>query len=213
MLIIDGSDFDRLAMALRESPKTLAKHLAEAFDEIGSHDTRLVRSEVEASLAIRNKGLPKTFKYNAASKAKIGGDPGKVFVDIYTKWAAGSIFQTGGTIEPRKAGGLTILTDKGRGSGGKRRWTEQQIRQMVKAGQLRIIRTPNELLIVQDKGGTTKKGLPRKGSRAEIIAIIRKQVNEKRHYDFYGVIQSQDAYHEAAITDAIAETCEEISDK
>jgi hypothetical protein len=200
---IDFSQIAGFAETMELAPELFASELVSAFQNAGKTINEQIRAAAAQGLKLKTKGTAKVWKYKAADKNKIGGNVNKVFVDFYTKWKAASIFETGGTIHPAIASALMVLTDLGRGPSGKRRWTSQQMVVMIHEGLLRLIKTPNGWLIVQPKGGLTKTGKLRKGTRDDIVAIIRKSVTEKKRVNFYGTIESNIGFLNDCVETAI----------
>lgn len=185
---IDMPQVHGWADAVAEAPDLLAKHLVAAFQQAGKQLQEAVRADLSRGLKIRAKGLVKTFKAKAADASRVQGNINKIFVDVYTKWKGAGPFETGGTIAARRARSLTVLTDLARGAGGRRRWTQAELKAKIASGEFRIIRTPRGAMIVQDKSmKLTKKGKYRKGARINVIAFLKRAVREPKRLDFYGV--------------------------
>jgi len=199
----DTTQIAGFAETLEKAPELFAEEITKAYDKTGRYTNEQIRADAMKGLQSKGKGPAKAFKYKASDKNKVGGDINKVFVDFYSKWKAAGIFDTGGTIHPAIAGGLTILTDKAKGASGRRRWTSQQIVMMIDSGQLRLIKTPSGWLIVQPKGGLTNTGKMRKGTRDDIIAIIKKSVKEPKRIHFTETVEHNIGFLIDAIETAI----------
>jgi hypothetical protein len=207
---IDITKIEGFAQMLAESPRLLLQGLAEGFREIGRYDIETLRERLPGKLNVRAKGLAKSFKFKATDPAK-ASDFTKLFVSEYTGWTAADVFQTGGTIAG-KGKMLTVLTDAARGPSGKRRYTQNQLRQRIAQGKARMVPTPRGILIVEDKGGLLKSGKGfRKGSRSIILAILRKQVTERKRLDFYENFQQNDAAHQGILEVAVEDSLIELA--
>ncbi len=205
------ADVDGFARVLKESPTDLLRELAKAYGQIGRGDIESMRSRLPGKLNIRAKGLSKSFKYKSTDPGK-ASDFSKLFTSEYTGWRASRIFQSGGTIVG-KGKSLTVLTDAARGAGGRRKYTQAQLRSMIASGKARFVPTPHGVLIVMNKGGVTKTGKMRKGSASIVLAVLKKQVSEKKRLDFYENFQSREGIHEDILETAVENALVNLASK
>lgn len=197
--------------ALANGPKELLQELAKGFRQIGSTDIDRLRASLQGRFNIRSKGLSKSFKYRASDPAR-ADTFSKLFVNEYTGWKAAQIFQTGGAVSG-KGKKLTILTDEARNASGRRKFTQSRLRQMIASHEVRFVPTPRGVLIVQDKGGLTKTGKGRKNSRSIILAILVRQIVQKKRINFFENFSANESMHTEILETAIENALVRIAAK
>jgi hypothetical protein len=206
---IDLTAIEGFAKASRAGRPILLRHLARAYGQIGNYDIDTLRADLPGKMNIRSKGLAKSFKAKATDPGRATGFE-KLFADEYTGWKAAGVFQTGGTITGRGKS-LTILFSEARSGGGRRKYTQSELRQMIAAGSVRLVPTPRGVLIVQSKGGVTKTGKGRKNSRDVILGILKKQVHERKRLDFFENAERNGSMHQDILETAVENTLVEIA--
>ena len=208
---VDVTKLEGFAHALANAPKPLLKNLAKAYRDVGRFDIETLRARLPGKLNVRAKGLSNSFKFKATDPNR-ASDFTKLFTSEYTGWKAASIFQTGGTIVG-KGKQLTVLLDGARGANGRRKYTQKQLRALIASGKARFVPTPHGVLIVEDKGGLTKTGKGRKGSRSILLAILKKSITQTKRLDFYENFEANAAMHQDQLETAIENTLVEIATK
>jgi hypothetical protein len=201
---IDLRQMYAFSTVMTHAPDVFLQEVAKAFKTIGTADMTSLRGKLPGRLTIRAKGLAKSFKSKATDPSR-ATDMSKLFLSEYTGWKAAKIFEEGGEIVGHGKN-LTVLADAARGPSGKRKYTQGQIRTMIAEGKLRPVPTPRGILLVQSKGGLTKKGKPRKGAADIIIAVLRRKVHEEKRLDFMANFNSNNEQHQEAIEYAIENT-------
>lgn len=209
-MTVNLDKWNHAAADLSLLPGFVASRLAAALTEIGRYDIEKLRDN-PGKLRIRAKGLKNSFKFKATTPGK-ATDLSKLFLVEYTGWKAADIFQTGGTVQARNAGSLTVLTDAARGPSGKRRWTQQQLRQQIAQGKMRMFKRPNgEMLIVQDKGGLTKTGKGRKGTAVVLIAVLKNRVVLQKRLNFYENFTANESIHDQLLEGGLEDALKDVA--
>lgn len=206
---IDLSAIDGYFRAVKEAPDVLMRELADAYGAIARLDVDTLRGGLAGRLNIRSRGLAKSFKGRATDRAK-ATDLSKLFATVYTGWKAAEIFETGGTIAG-KGKSLTVLTSDARGAGGRRKYTQRQLMQLVASKQVRFVPTPRGVLIVQDVGGLTGTGKTRKNSRSVVLGILKRTVTERKRLDFFANAERNGSLHQEFLEYAVENTLAAIA--
>ena len=190
--------------AVREAPEVLMRELAGAYGQIARYDVDTLRAGLAGRLNIRSRGLAKSFKGKATDPSK-ATDLSKLFATEYTGWKAAAIFETGGTIAG-KGKSLTVLFPDARGAGGKRKYTQRELMQMIASKAVHFVHTPRGTLIVQDVGGLTGAGKTRKNSRSVILGVLKRTVTERKRLDFFANATRNESMHQDILETAVENT-------
>ncbi len=193
---------------MRGAPQELKRELGRAFFKIGQYDIQTLRRRQLSGrntngLNVRRRGLGRSFKF-VASDSRKAKDLGDLFLTEYTRWPAAEIHQAGGTIRPKRGRALTILTDEARTAGGavKREYRRGGLARMIREGQASVIQTRRGPIVVRHRGGLTKSGKPRKGTRDEVVAFLRPSVRLRKRLDFFKNHERNTRRHNVVIDQA-----------
>lgn len=214
---IDYSQVTDFETAFKKAPHKLLRSTAHAFMRMGKSDITKLRTEQLSGgaghLNVRAKKLKNSFTWYAPQRVQ---QIDQLYLNEYTGWEAAKIFETGGTIVPRRKRLLTILTDNARSASGQRLWTEKQFTSMMKNGQLNVIRTKRTLIVTRNVGGRYKKGKNkgnfRKNSRVEIVAYLVPKARMPKRLDFYANFERNAGEHEKILGEAAQEALDRMVD-
>lgn len=190
--------------AIRKSaPNHLVSAMRKAFHQIGKSDIDKLKTEQLSGgkLNIRSKGFRNSFK----SKTNDAKTINQLTLREYTGAKPFQIFETGGTITPHKSRVLTVLTDAARTAGGKRKYSQLELRELINNKLARIIQTKAGPAIVLE-AKTTKTGKLRRGAKMTILAWLRPNVTEDKRIDFIGNFERNSGLHNSFLESA-AEEC------
>jgi hypothetical protein len=212
---IDWSQVKRFGAACLKTPVTIARHLARGLKLIGKSDITKMRSEQlsgGSGLNVRFRGLKNSFKFKSTDDDR-AFQLNKLFLDEYTRWPGARIFQTGGTITPKRAKNLTVLMPSMRGANGKRKVTQKELRALIDSKQARIIPTARGALIIREKASLTKKGKLRKGARTEILAVLSRHSRQQKRLSFFENFQSNQSEHNRILDEAVEKALQEAANR
>jgi hypothetical protein len=182
------------------APANLLKASGKAMFLIGRSDTDKIKTEQlqGGSLNIKSKGFLNAFKSKASDSREVKSLD-QLQLSEYTGAKPFKIFQDGGDIAPVKSSLLTILTAAAKTAGGKRKYSQQELRAMIDSGQAKIIQIPNAgpaIVLAQTKTGKDKKG------PLVVLAWLKPRVHEDKRIDFYGNFEKNSAEHERILDEA-----------
>jgi hypothetical protein len=97
---------------------------------------------------------------------------------------------------------MTILTDAARTAGGKRKFSQKELQQMIQAGQAKIIQTKAGPAIIKVDPTTTKSGRARQIKKITILAWLKPRVSQRKRIDFFANYDNNAAEHERIFGEA-----------
>jgi hypothetical protein len=197
-LSVNFGSVPAFAKALKQAaPEYIKIETGKAFYKIGKSDTERMRSQGLGGLNVKAKYFRNSFKYFATDSRQVKSVD-QIRLSEYTGAKPFKIFQDGGDIVPFRAKMLTILTAAARNPGGKRKYTQKELKAMIQAGVAAIIKTKEGAAIIL-VNKQRKKNQP-----AVVLAWLRPQVHETKRIDFWANFEANNAAHEV-ILDAAAQ--------